>query len=268
MHFFDAPLWKKTCAKYNHQSYCFNFFYVSMNRWIEVWNYGFIITSASDRVKNAQNEKIKSKPKKNTRQLQLCWCIELAQAQRNDVEWRWTTWRKLNSNNYWASHAPWWREICVQHCYYVLRKKTGNFCYYYIVCYSVVVMCARTHTYIYTYLSIYRQQKCGNENIFFWKISKENSYSKNKLFRHKVHIDVCILETAAIKMNAKMANACIMIAWNQKFEYHLNWVGYWNFMCARECVRACGCGLSFLVGGPDFVVWRTTMTWKFPSFGH
>lgn len=163
------------------------------------------------------------------------------------MEWRWITWRKLNSNNYCASQftCTWRREICVmcvQHCYYVLRKKTGNFCYYYIVCYSVIY---HAHTYLSVCLSSYLSttEMWQWKYFFFRKNSKENSDSENKLFRHKVHTHVCILETA------KRARWPMRALW-------LHGIKNSSFIWIELDT-----GISLNVGGPDFVVWSLNRRW-------
>lgn len=166
-------------------------------------------------------------------------------SESNDMEWRWITWRKPNSNNYWASHArEEERYVCAQHCYYVLREKTVKFCYYYAH--------TLTHTYLSVYPSIYRQQKCGNENIFFEKFLKKILIPRINCSDTKyIHVSTWDSGQARWPMRALWLHGI------KKLKFHLNWVGYWNFVSAR---------VRFPSWWTCLASWSetTTMTWKFP----
>lgn len=84
--------------------------------------------------------------------------------------------------------------------------------------------------------------------FFFEKISEENFISKNKLFRHKVHI--CILETASIQIEAELARWPMRALWLHEIK---NWRFVWIDLEFHVCRYVCG----FVCVSCEFPSWWT-----------
>lgn len=157
---------------------------------------------------------------------------------RNDVEWRWTTWRKINLKNYWAHTHICTRETGrdVQHCYYVLRGKNTKlfFCYYTFCCYCA--QRAHTHMHEPICLSIYRQHKNVAMKIFFFeKFLKKIPFLRINCSDTKyIHYIYMYTWDNGYRQDGQWC--ALWLHKIEKLEIHLNWLEYWNFMSVRVCV--------------------------------
>lgn len=115
---------------------------------------------------------------------------------------------------------------------------------FFVIITSFVILFSHTHTHLSVYLSIDNKNEAMKIFFFLKKFLKKILVPRINCSDTK-YIHLCILETAAVKTNSKRTRWPMRALWlheiKERFEFHLNWIGCWNFM---------------RVGGPEFVVWN------------